>query len=107
MSGPGFRVLDLGAGVDRAHGLREPVDVRRHAGADLVNRLNALGAVAIGFDVVFPSPTACRPPSRPTSFRGLDAETRDKLAGLPSNDEVLAEAIKAGRASSSARPARR
>ena len=41
-----------------------------------------------------PSPTACRRPLPPASFRGLDAETREKLAGLPSNDEVLAEAIK-------------
>ena len=28
------------------------------------------------------------------SFRGLDAETREKLAALPSNDAVFAEAIK-------------
>ena len=28
------------------------------------------------------------------SFRGLDAETHDKLAGLPSNDTILADAIK-------------
>src|SRR5271169_6186885 len=28
------------------------------------------------------------------SFRGLDAETLDKLAGLPSNDTILADAIK-------------
>jgi len=31
------------------------------------------------------------------SFSGLDAETREKLAALPSNDEVLAQAIKEAR----------
>jgi adenylate cyclase len=29
-----------------------------------------------------------------TSFRNLDEETCDKLRNLPSNDEVLAEAIR-------------
>ena len=62
--------------------------------ADLVNRLNALGAVVIGFDVVFPEPDRMSPAVAAESFRGLDAETREKLAGLPSNDEVLAQAIK-------------
>jgi adenylate cyclase len=65
--------------------------------ADLVNRLNALGAVVIGFDVVFPEPDRMSPAVAAESFRGLDAETREKLAGLPSNDEVLAQAIKEAR----------
>jgi adenylate cyclase len=65
--------------------------------ADLVNRLNALGAVVIGFDVVFPEPDRMSPAVAAESFRGLDAETREKLAALPSNDEVLAQAIKEAR----------
>ncbi len=62
--------------------------------ADLVTRLRELGAVAIGFDIVFAEPDRMSPAVAAASFRGLDAETRDKLAGLPSNDAVLAEAIK-------------
>ena len=65
--------------------------------ADVVNRLNALGAVVIGFDVVFPEPDRMSPAVAAESFRGIDAETREKLAGLPSNDEVLAQAIKEAR----------
>ena len=66
-----------------------------------------LGAVVIGFDVVFPEPDRMSPAVAAESFRDLDAETREKLAGLPSNDEVLARAIKAGPRGRSARPARR
>ena len=65
--------------------------------ADLVTRLDALGAVAIGFDVIFAEPDRMSPAVAADSFRGLDAETREKLAALPSNDEVLAEAIKEAR----------
>src|ERR1700691_4635868 len=61
--------------------------------ADLVTRLRELGAVAIGFDIVFAEPDRMSPAVAAGSFRGLDAETRDKLAGLPSNDQVLADAI--------------
>ena len=62
--------------------------------ADLVSRLRELGAVAIGFDIVFAEPDRMSPALAAASFRGLDAATRDKLAALPSNDEVLADAIK-------------
>ena len=62
--------------------------------ADLVTRLRELGAVAIGFDIVFAEPDRMSPALAAESFRGLDAATRDKLAALPSNDEVLADAIK-------------
>jgi adenylate cyclase len=63
--------------------------------ADLITRLRALGAVAIGFDIVFAEPDRLSPAVAVSSFRGLDDATRDKLAALPSNDAVLAEAIKA------------
>jgi adenylate cyclase len=62
--------------------------------ADLITRLRAAGAVAVGFDVIFAEPDRMSPAVAAGSFRGLDAETREKLAALPSNDAVLAEAIK-------------
>jgi adenylate cyclase len=62
--------------------------------ADLITRLRAAGAVAVGFDVIFAEPDRMSPAVAAGSFRGLDAETRDKLAALPSNDAVFAEAIK-------------
>src|ERR1700728_163923 len=65
--------------------------------ADLVSHLGELGAVAIGFDIVFPEPDRMSPAVAAESFRGLDAETRDKLTMLPSNDQVLAHAIRRAR----------
>jgi adenylate cyclase len=62
--------------------------------ADLITRLREAGAVAVGFDIVFAEPDRMSPAVAAGSFRGLDAETRDKLTALPSNDTVLAEAIK-------------
>jgi adenylate cyclase len=62
--------------------------------ADLVTRLRAAGAVAVGFDVIFAEPDRMSPAVAAGSFRGIDAETREKLAALPSNDAVFAEAIK-------------
>ena len=62
--------------------------------ADLVTRLRTAGAVAVGFDVIFAEPDRMSPAVAAGSFRGLDAETREKLAALPSNDAVFAEAIK-------------
>ena len=66
--------------------------------ADIVNRLREAGAAAIGFDVIFAEPDRMSPAVAAESFRGLDAQTREKLAALPDNDAVFAEAIaKAGR----------
>src|SRR5580704_10265079 len=62
--------------------------------ADLVTRLTQAGAVAIGFDVIFAEPDRMSPAVAEQSFRGIDAETRAKLDSLPSNDDVLADAIK-------------
>jgi adenylate cyclase len=62
--------------------------------ADLVTRIAQLGAVAVGFDIVFPEPDRMSPAIAADSFRGLDPETRAKLESLPSNDEVFAAAIK-------------
>jgi class 3 adenylate cyclase len=65
--------------------------------ADLVTRITELGAVAIGFDIIFPEPDRMSPAIAEKSFRGIDAETRAKLDSLPSNDEALAAAIKHSR----------
>jgi adenylate cyclase len=65
--------------------------------ADMVTRITQLGAAAIGFDVIFAEPDRMSPAIAEPSFRGLDPETRAKLDSLPSNDEVLADAIKHSR----------
>jgi adenylate cyclase len=62
--------------------------------ADLITRIHDLGAVAIGFDIVFAEPDRMSPGAVADSFRGIDPETRAKLDSLPSNDAVLADAIK-------------
>src|SRR6201984_2371357 len=65
--------------------------------ADLITQITQLGAVAIGFDIIFPEPDRMSPAIAERSFRGIDAETRAKLDSLPSNDEALADAIKHSR----------
>src|SRR5215472_17248907 len=65
--------------------------------ADLVTQLTQLGAAAIAFDVIFAEPDRMSPSIAVTSFRNLDDDTRNKLHSLPSNDEVLAEAIQRSR----------
>ena len=65
--------------------------------ADLVTQLSQLGAAAIAFDVIFAEPDRMSPSIAATSFRNLDDDTRNKLRSLPSNDEVLAEAIQRSR----------
>jgi adenylate cyclase len=65
--------------------------------ADLINRITQLGAVTIGFDVIFPEPDRMSPAIAEHSFRGIDDDTRAKLDSLPSNDDVLADAIKQSR----------
>src|SRR5271156_4056760 len=62
--------------------------------ADLVTRLREYGAVAVGFDIVFAEPDRMSPAVAAGSFRGLDAQTREKLDALPSNDTIFADAIK-------------
>ncbi|HJZ20051.1 MAG TPA: CHASE2 domain-containing protein, partial [Bradyrhizobium sp.] len=62
--------------------------------ADLVAGLARLGAVAIGFDILFPEPDRLNPDIAADTFHGLDEETREKLRGLPSNDQVLADTMR-------------
>jgi adenylate cyclase len=61
--------------------------------ADLVDRLTGLGAVVIGFDVVFAEPDRMSPARAAESFVGLDPATRAALARLPGNDAVFAAAL--------------
>jgi adenylate cyclase len=65
--------------------------------AELINRLTAMGAVIIGFDVVFAEPDRLSPGIAADSFANLDDATREKLRTLPSNDDVLAAAIRKSR----------
>ncbi len=65
--------------------------------ADLVNRLTELGAVVVGFDVVFPEPDRYSPGTIIDIIHDLDISTRERIRALPSNDEVLAEAFRRGR----------
>ena len=65
--------------------------------ADLVNKLTSMGALVIAFDIVFSEPDRMSPSLAAETFRGLDDATRAKLRALPSNDAVLADALKHSR----------
>src|SRR5213080_3272367 len=65
--------------------------------ADIVTNLTKLGAVVIAFDVVFSEPDRLNPDIAADTFRNLDEATREKLRALPSNDQILADAIKQSR----------
>jgi adenylate cyclase len=63
--------------------------------ADLITQLARLGALAIAFDVVFSEPDRSSPQMAAEFFRGLDAETLNKLRQLPNNDALMAESMRA------------
>src|SRR5713226_945878 len=65
--------------------------------ADLVANLTRLGAVVIGFDIVFAEPDRLNPDVAADTIRNLDEETRAKLRALPSNDQVFADAMRRSR----------
>src|SRR5436305_14171831 len=65
--------------------------------ADLINNLTRLQPAAIGFDVMFAQPDRLNPAVAAGTLRNLDEETRAKLRALPSNDELLAEAMRQSR----------
>jgi adenylate cyclase len=65
--------------------------------ADMVINLTNLGAVVIGFDVMFSEPDRLNPDVAARTMRYLDEATRSKLRELPSNDQVLSEAIRRSR----------
>src|ERR1700704_1860045 len=65
--------------------------------ADIVTNLTRLGAVVIAFDAVFSEPDRLNPDIAADTFRNLDEATREKLRALPSNDRILADAIRQSR----------
>ena len=65
--------------------------------ADMVINLTRLGAVAIGFDMVFAEPDRLNPDAVADTMRYLDEATKSKLRTLPSNDQIFADAIKRSR----------
>lgn len=65
--------------------------------ADLIQNLTTNGAVAIGFDVVFSEADRLNPDLVAGQMRYLDDATRAKLRELPSNDQILSDAIKRSR----------
>src|SRR6516162_7950919 len=65
--------------------------------ADMILNLTNLGAVVIAFDVVFSEPDRLNPDVAARTMRYLDEVTRSKLREVPSNDQVLADAIRRSR----------
>jgi adenylate cyclase len=65
--------------------------------ADMVTNLTKLGAVVIAFDIVFAEPDRLNPDVAADTIRNLDEETRAKLRALPSNDQILADAMRRSR----------
>jgi adenylate cyclase len=65
--------------------------------ADIINNLTKLGAVVIAFDAVFSEPDRLNPNMAADTFHDLDEETRARLKALPSNDQIMADAIKRSR----------
>lgn len=63
--------------------------------AELVQKLTANGAASIGFDMVFPEPDRLSPANALHFWPKSDAlqSLREEVEKLPSNDQVLAEAI--------------
>lgn len=62
--------------------------------AELVTRLQQLGAAAIGFDVIFPEPDRMSPGAVARNLSQIDEVTRLRLEALPTNDEVMAQAMR-------------
>jgi adenylate cyclase len=64
---------------------------------DLVADLTRLGAAAIAFDIMFAEPDRLNPDVAADTFPNLDEETRARLRRLPSNDQLLADAMQRSR----------
>ena len=65
--------------------------------ADMIINLTNLGAVVIAFDAVFSEPDRLNPDVAAGTMRYLDDVTRAKLRALPSNDQIMADAIRRAR----------
>ena len=62
--------------------------------AELVERIAEHGPLSIGFDIYFPEPDRFSPAAMAAELPILTAPVRRALEGLPSNDIVLADAIR-------------
>lgn len=65
--------------------------------AELLTRLFEWKSTAVAFDVIFPEPDRTSPREAMKYFSNIDEATRERLLKLPSNDDVLAQAIGKGR----------
>jgi adenylate cyclase len=65
--------------------------------ADMILNLTNLGAIVVAFDIVFAEPDRLNPGAAADTMRYLDEVTRAKLRELPSNDQILADAIRRSR----------
>lgn len=61
--------------------------------AELIRALGKIGPAAIGVDVLMPEPDRMSPGSLAVVVERLDPQLSRRLAKLPSNDSVLAEAL--------------
>ena len=69
----------------------------RHVLADLVVKLNKLGAAVIGFDIIFPEEDRSSPHLFAKGTANLSKSTFNELSRMPSNDQIFAGAIKGRR----------
>ncbi|WGS21518.1 adenylate/guanylate cyclase domain-containing protein [Bradyrhizobium sp. ISRA463] len=65
--------------------------------ADIIINLTSLGAAVIGFDVVFSEPDRLNPDRVAGQMRFIDEVTRKRLRELPTNDQILSDAIRRSR----------
>src|SRR3954468_18118964 len=65
--------------------------------ADMIINLTRLGAGVVAFDIVFAEPDRLNTDIIADSIRYLDEITRAKLRALPSNDRILADAVRRSR----------
>ena len=69
----------------------------RHILADLVVKLNKMGAAIIGFDMIFPEEDRSSPHLFAKGVSNLSKSTFNELSQMPSNDHIFAKAIKGRR----------
>ncbi|MCX7303594.1 MAG: adenylate/guanylate cyclase domain-containing protein [Hyphomicrobiales bacterium] len=65
--------------------------------ARLIDKLTAMGAIVVGFDVVFAEPDRLSPDRVAADNPNLPASVKADLLKLPSNEKVLADAIQKSR----------
>jgi adenylate cyclase len=65
--------------------------------ASMLDRLTAMRAAVVGFDVVFAEPDRMSPQSLADTLPSLPPAVRERMAALPSNDRIFAESIRRGR----------